>query len=1440
MNEVLNKALKDLLNKAKRNISAIPAMISQSAKTGQSIATNLKVTNALKAITPQPKSELSQAGTPEWFAKEPAKYAAAKAGTIPSTKVQLPFTSTKVTLPTGPVPGFIKYAAELPEKVYNTVRDISSIAKTGETAKRDTLHQVDTFADAYKNTYSQARSLGFTEGQSKGVAALMGMGEGILTLAAAGDEVNGMLSGVYKLFGSDPAKLLAWQKLGYPKTGEELTKNFNQSAYKYHPDRPGGDATKFIEVNKDYQLLKDTKVFQGSGGLPRAATQNPLLTNLGDAAARILGPVSQLGAITPQPMGYGMENAKQLTQTAGQTVPFATPQTVTPSISSQFLRPQVGLSVKEVGNQPDINKVAGKEIIPVTKPMVKIIDFETYATQKGLSSFDIGESALAKRSSKMSDAQWNRIIEAQKTKDALLFQKRIDLKKEYDNKVANGEIVTPTINQEIARSALGHPDNESTQAAKRVLEKQNQYKLSQPTPLATEALKYNSAEDFVNKKLPNKPVKTTTDNYGDTKTFKVLETSWNNKEASVVMPKGSKVFRGGEEGVYYSADLGTAEGYAEGGAVNSVDISGKKLANFQNFTDGKYASDPSVDLKAILKKALNEGYDGLYTRGNYGEVILPTKSQLTDIWNNAHEGQVNQPTQPIQPVQSAETKIGGVAKGIEAKAIKQGLDKGVERGYITSAKNAIPELKLSGQYIPRDTDTLAIKAKNLIKTDIKTAERIVATKTDDQSVAIASELIKHYGDMATKAVDETVKDALYQKAAEVANKTAHSLTEQGRAIQAASILGKLTPEGQVRFAASEIQKYNSEIDTTKGGIFGLRKKIPELTAEQSKDIVTEMKAMEQLPNGEEKAIRFQTLQNSIKDLIPSPLIDKVISVWKAGLLTGIKTSGLNIFSNTSHFVSEGIKNIPAKVVDSVISLFTKKQTIGLTIKGLSGIKEGFIKGTRYLKTGFDERDIGTKLDWNRVNFGKGKIAKGLQAYEETVFRVMGAEDQPFYYGAKAMSLYDQAIAQANTQGLKGTERNDFINNLVENPTDEMVRYSVLDAEIAVYQNPTQLGKIARSIQKTKIGEFVIPFGKTPSAVATQIINYSPIGIVKTIASNIGKGKFDQRTFSQGMGRAITGIAALWLGTLLYKKGKITLSYPTTEKEQKLWEIEGRKENSIKIGNTYRSVSALGPMGNLLTVGGYFQKAYDETGSPTGAMMTSAVGMVKSFSEQTFLQGVNQIIDALNDPARSAEGYFGSTLSSVIPTISGDIARATDPTERRSETILQRMQAKIPFFRNKLEPKITVLGQELPTQGNPLEIMIDPTRPTTDISTPLVVELRRLYNEGYKVTPSLLGDKKGYKGLTQQQNTEIWKRAGQITDSKLTALIELDTYKKLSDEDKGKIIDTFVSKSQVSARVSMVIELTQGLQGEELKKELSKLKASGLMTKEIFNKFLELQ
>lgn len=892
--------------------------------------------------------------------------------------------------------------------------------------------------------------------------------------------------------------------------------------------------------------------------------------------------------------------------------------------------------------------------------------------------------------------------------------------------------------------------------------------------------------------------------------------------------------RPAEEGKKFLTDVGVPEkGAQKFGLPTFV---GMAALDFTGLGGEKNAlkliakeTNPTV-IRSILKNAgiaddIIENYIPLLVKSKTTQEVKTVLDQASEIARTTKKS-----AEVIRPTTEAVETVAKIAPQVPK----------LERKFVSSVKDEFPEVKAAGQYIARDTDRLAIKARTLIKDDIATAEKIAKTGSDDVAVATASQLIKHYADQAIDTTDNVLKEALNERAAEIANTIARKLTEQGRAVQAASILSRLTPEGQIKFAAREIQKYNEAIDLSRGGIFGMKKKIPELTGAQADDLLTEMKAINSMPDGIEKAMRYDRLQKRISDMVPSPLLQKVTAIWKAGLLTGIKTSGLNIFANISHAKSEIFKDAIGVVVDKVASLFTGKRSLTFNIKGNGGVKEGFEKGWRYFKTGFDERNIATKLDYRRVNFGKGKLAKALQRYEETVFRIIGAEDQPFYYGAKARSLVNQAKAEAINKGLKGKKASEFVENLIENPTDEMVRYAILDAETAVFQNRTALGEVARKLQNIKGAEFVVPFGRTPSAVAMQVINYSPIGVVKAIVSNIGKGKFDQRLFSQAMGRGLTGTGVLYVGYKLGEQGMISLERPASERERELWDLEGRKPNSIKIFGKWRTVQALGPEGNLLLIGAHFRRAFEESGSPSEAIGVALAGSAKSFTQQTFLTGVNQFMDAVSDPARSAPSLVKSFTSSFVPTIIADVARAIDPNERRTESILQAMQGRVPLLRQSLEPQVDTLGNERERVGNFFEVMADPTRPSPIKDTPVVSELRRLWDAGQKVSPTKLGEKEGFAALTQEQNTQLWILAGKITNSKLENLFELPKYTQLSDEEKGKVIEKIVDQAKIVARATIAIELTDGLREEELKTKLKELKAGGLLIESVYKKYLELR
>lgn len=896
-----------------------------------------------------------------------------------------------------------------------------------------------------------------------------------------------------------------------------------------------------------------------------------------------------------------------------------------------------------------------------------------------------------------------------------------------------------------------------------------------------------------------------------------------NKKGFAEQPEAFYIGSYGDASMYGDDIVGVR--VKKGEQVKTISMSSQEW----NETVGK--SHNTQETADGLKELRKRGYDAVNS-GNEIEILNPSKFETFDIKKEKtlYEQVTGKKQSDYQPPT-------GPIPGTQANASKE-----AERRFITRTGKLEPGTKpmLEGKYTPRSTAKLAEEADAIIAADREEAGRIAMNDTTDKGVAVASGLIDTYVNEGRAAVNEGAKNELFAKAAEIANAAAKNLTEHGRAIQAATLLGRLTPEGYVRYAAGKIQKYNREAGgRTLRNFLGGAKKIPELTGEQSKHIVDAMDAINKMTNPEEKARAFGKLSKEVQSWIPSSLYSKIISLWKAGLLTGIKTTGINIASNISHQITEIAKDIPAAFVDSIVKQFTGQRTLVATTKGEgAGLAEGVTKGWRYFRTGYDERDIAGKLDLKMVNFGKGKIASALQKYEETVFHLLGAEDQPFYYGAKARSLFSQAIATAKNEGLKGPAMKARIQELVASPTDDMLKYAVLDAQTAVFQNQTALGTAARAIQKLPGGEILLPFGKTPAAVATQLINYSPIGIAKTIIENIGKGRFDQRIFSQGMGRGITGTAALAIGMALYKNGMITTARPTSEKEQKQWQMEGKQPNAIKIGNTWRGVGVLGPIGMTIAVGAAVQEGIKETGSFIGGLGTGLAGAGQALTQQTFLSGINQAINAINDPTRFGGNFINNLVGSVVPTLIADVARATDTYERRNSTATERVKSRIPGLRTSLQPQVDVLGQKIKTD-NFFEVMADPTRPyvpTEKLNDPVVLELRRMSDAGYPATPTMLGGTKGFNSLTPEQNTALLQMAGQYSKMQIQKAMATPGYRRGDDEKKQSLIEKAVTDAKTEARARQIYFATKSLAGAELNAKLSEMKDEKLLTKSVYDRY----
>ncbi len=794
-----------------------------------------------------------------------------------------------------------------------------------------------------------------------------------------------------------------------------------------------------------------------------------------------------------------------------------------------------------------------------------------------------------------------------------------------------------------------------------------------------------------------------------------------------------------------------------------------------------FAEDPA--LVDVYKKL---GYDGMVSYedsamrgkniGVWNKDKVLTKSQLTDIWNKAQD--------------VTETATKNIKQVEEFDALEKARKSELERKYFTSIKQSdeiaqevAQELNLN--YNPKSNKELVIRAQQRVSGNLEEAKKFARENNTDEAVAtrvsIDKELSKAYYNETDPLKKAKIADDLKESI------TIHSklATEEGRAVQANALLGKNTPEGMLRQTQKMIDNYKMKNPNSK---------ISDISDKDVEFILNKTKEIEETASGIKQDVLKKEVTDYLETKIPTVWWRKIIHVWKAGLLTGVQTSGLNIMSNFFHGITELSKDIPATGIDIISSVFSKQRTKSLVnpVKYINGGFEGAKKGWNYFTTGVRNETGESALEFFKVNYDS-KLGKFLGQYADTVYRALGTQDSPFYYGALKKSLYEQAqvfIINNKKKFNSVVDKNNFIKEFINNPTDEVLNLAIADAEIAVFRNDTVLGNFASAIQNAPVlgpilQTTVLPFAKTPSAVATAMLNYTPAGVVTTLYKTFKGGKFNQKEFAEGLGKVTTGLGLLWLGSELFKDKKITLGYPKDEKERAKWEAEGKKENSILINNKWIPLASFGPAGNVLTVGGYFMKGKEETGSVAGGSIVGLFGGIKSLTEQTFLTGVKRAVDVINEPEQKGVSWVGQTLSSIVPSFINNFANGFDNLQRDTKNgVLKPLISRIPVLRKTLLPKLDVWGQPLERNRTALGQTLSPVRLSNPIERPLNTEVERLALLGQDIRPTKIDKKLDGFDLEDNQYYTMQRMYGKIAVPTLEALITHPDYQKMDAEDQA--------------------------------------------------------
>lgn len=296
----------------------------------------------------------------------------------------------------------------------------------------------------------------------------------------------------------------------------------------------------------------------------------------------------------------------------------------------------------------------------------------------------------------------------------------------------------------------------------------------------------------------------------------------------------------------------------------------------------------------------------------------------------------------------------------------------------------------------------------------------------------------------------------------------------------------------------------------------------------------------------------------------------------------------------------------------------------------------------------------------------------------------------------------------------------------------------------------------------------------------------------------------RKDFAAGGARRDLAIAKVMVGSgigaviaELAEKGVITGSPPSDDNQRRLMLANGWQPRSIKIGDQYYSYSRLDPF--AMTIGTAADLATLGNGMTENEREENAAlwmaSVVSNLASRTWLSGVADALDALQDPERYSGNFIKRLIgSATVPTGSAQIARAIDPTMREAPDIASYMQSRMPGLTDELLPRRDVWGRPIVSEGGVGPDILSPIWTSTDQKDPITAEALR-------VNATISKPKKG--DLNPGQYDRLQEVAGSVGRKWIGQLISSPEYRVLDIDAQAKEIGDVMADARKAAKAAVL-------------------------------------
>lgn len=677
----------------------------------------------------------------------------------------------------------------------------------------------------------------------------------------------------------------------------------------------------------------------------------------------------------------------------------------------------------------------------------------------------------------------------------------------------------------------------------------------------------------------------------------------------------------------------------------------------------------------------------------------------------------------------------------------------------------------------------------------------------------------------------------YDSMVEVAKKMREIGTTAGQTVQAFNIMERMTPEGMVKYAQSELSEaYDRMVKNKSKEWIDKYREDFDLKPDEVKFIMDTMQEVQNMEDGYDKRVKIAEIQKLMTDKLPPEKGAKIRSWMRISMLFNPKTQVRNVAGNALIMPVNSFGDLFSSYADKLIAKKTGVRTTGTTnIKAmLKGIKKGAYEATNDYKKGINTKD----MEGNRFEISDGKsfseknlMGRTLNRTESLLNYVMDVGDRVFSEAAFENSLQNQLV----------------LNNTTE-ITQEMIDIAHQEALSRTWNDNNNYTRFVLGVRKGLnklnvngygLGDVLIPFAKTPANLTKAIVDYSPAGLISTINKGINlkrslaNGQYTatmQHEFVQSLGKATAGTMLYILGIALAKAG-ITSGDSDDDKDTAnfLKNTLGINSYSIKIGGKSFTYDWAQPLAAPLSI---TANVVNSKSSDSKALLEGIVGSLDSAGsillEQSFLQSIN---DVLNDNDGVVSGIINEILelpARAVPTFSKQIADLVDGTQRTSfeygkpiQSAVNSIKAKIPFVSKTLNPAVDTMGREIQKYGgknNIFNVFLNPANVSTENISESAEEIYRLYKETGetdvmpRVAPYYINQKGEKIMMTGKDRVEYQKISGEIIEDNIKKLINNASYSNMSDSDKANVVKDIVNYSYNIAKKDVLgLELSNTYQ-----------------------------